>query len=78
MCSNPILSPAQDYGSVRLVNSTPNDHTGAGYGILQHDDRHFQRNQVKVVLDNGEVAEVSLSKTFWTTSLNSRVSGDGC
>lgn len=59
-------------------NSTPNDHTGAGYGILQHDDRHFQRNQVKVVLDNGEVAEVSLSKTFWTTSLNSRVSGDGC
>lgn len=54
-------------------NSTPNDHTGAGYGIRIHSgdrDRYFQRDWdfVEVVLDNGEAAEMSLSETFWTTS----------
>jgi hypothetical protein len=53
-------------------NSNPNDRTGAGYGVrVQYDDRdrYFQRSwgSVEVVLDSGEAAEVSLSKTFWTT-----------
>lgn len=53
-------------------NSTPNVRTCAGYGVrVQYDDRdrYFQRSwgSVEVVLDSGEAAEVSLSKTFWTT-----------
>jgi len=53
-------------------NSTPGNHTGAGYGVrISYDDRdrYFQRdwNSVEVALDNGEVAEVSLSEKFWTT-----------
>ena len=53
-------------------NSTPNDHTGAGYGVrVQYDDRdrYFQRNwnSVEIALDTGEAAEISLQETFWTT-----------
>ena len=53
-------------------NGTPNNHIGAGYGVgikRRDRDRYFQRNwgSVEVVLDNGEVVDVSLSETFWTT-----------
>ncbi|WP_292384383.1 hypothetical protein [Methanoculleus sp. UBA430] len=53
-------------------NGTPNGHTGAGYGIrISYDDRdrYFQRSwgSVEVVLDNGEVVDVSLSEKFWAT-----------
>ncbi len=53
-------------------NSTPNNRTGAGYGVRVHyDDRdhYFQRHwgSVEVVLDDGEVVDVSLPETFWTT-----------
>ncbi len=53
-------------------NSTSNDRTGAGYGVrirYNDRDRYFQRNwgSVEVVLDGGEVVNVSLSGTFWTT-----------
>ena len=53
-------------------NGTPNDRTGAGYGVrirYNDRDRYFQRNwdSVEVVLDDGEVVNVSLSETFWTT-----------
>jgi hypothetical protein len=49
-----------------------NNHTGAGYGVgikRRDRDRHFPRSwgSVEVVLDNGEVIDVSLSETFWTT-----------
>ena len=53
-------------------NSTPNDHTGAGYGVgikRRDRDRHFPRDwgSAEVVLDDGEVVDVSLSEKFWTT-----------
>jgi hypothetical protein len=49
-----------------------NNRTGAGYGIqisYTDRDRYFRRNwgSVEVVLDNGEVVDVSLSEKFWTT-----------
>ena len=63
-------------------NSTSNEHTGAGYGapVPYNDrDRYFQRDRdfVEVALDTGEVAEVSLSETFWTTSPELRSSAIG-
>jgi len=63
-------------------NSTPNDHTGAGYGIrvqYKDRDRYFQRdwNSVEIVLDNGESVEISLSETFWTTCPELRSSAIG-
>jgi len=53
-------------------NSTTDDCTGAGYGVgikRRDHDRYFQRywGSVEVVLDNGEVVDVSLSEKFWTT-----------
>ena len=49
-----------------------NNRTGAGYGVgikRRDRDRHFPRSwgSVEVVLDNGEVVDVSLSEKFWTT-----------
>jgi len=63
-------------------NSTPNDRTGAGYGIrvqYKDRDRYFQRdwNSVEIVLDNGESVEISLSETFWTTCPELRSSAIG-
>jgi hypothetical protein len=53
-------------------NSTPNNRTGAGYGIrikFCDRDRYFQRSwgSVDVVLDDGEIARASLPEKFWTT-----------
>ena len=49
-----------------------NNRTGAGYGVRikpRDRDRYFLRDwgSVEVVLDNGEVVDVSLSEKFWTT-----------
>lgn len=49
-----------------------NNRTGAGYGVrIPYDDRdrHLPRDwgSVEVVLDNGEVVDVSLSEKFWAT-----------
>jgi hypothetical protein len=63
-------------------NSTPNDRTGAGYGVgikRRDRDRYFQRNwgSVEVVLDDGEVVDVSLSEKFWTACPELRSSAIG-
>jgi hypothetical protein len=63
-------------------NSTPNNHTGAGYGIrIPYDDRdrRLQRNRgsVEVVLDSGEAVDASLSERFWTTCPELRSSAIG-
>jgi len=53
-------------------NSTPNNRTGAGHGVRIHyddRDRYFRRNRgsVEIEFDDGEVIDVSLPETFWTT-----------
>jgi hypothetical protein len=53
-------------------NGSPNDSTGGGYGIKirrQDRDEHFGHtwSSVLVELENGEVFDIGLSSSFWTT-----------
>jgi len=63
-------------------NGSPNNRTGAGYGIrLSKEDRdkYFQREWdfVKIELENGDVVEVKLSNSFWSNCSELRSSKIG-
>ena len=51
-------------------NGSPNNRTGEGYGIRivpKDRDRYFQRTKssVHIELENGDLAKVKLSDSFW-------------
>ncbi|MCK4416801.1 MAG: hypothetical protein KAV99_01370 [Candidatus Latescibacteria bacterium] len=51
-------------------NGSPNDRTGAGYGIRvtrEHRDRYFERGwpSVTIELDKENMVKVDLSDSFW-------------
>jgi len=55
---------------VGCYNGSPNNRTGGGYGIrLTHEDRdrYFRRawHFVTIELEEGNIIEVNLSKSFW-------------
>ena len=55
---------------VACNNGSPDNRTGAGYGIRlepKDRDRYFKRNESSVIieLENGNLVKVKLSDSFW-------------
>ena len=63
-------------------NGSPDNRTGAGYGIRlskEDRDRYFQRewDSVEIELENGELVKVRLSNSFWRRCVELRSSKIG-